>query len=100
MADSEEKATDPTPRLRPILSTLARASGSSFSVLANLLVLAHHPKLTITGFWIDLVRAAGVDPQMLVDDMVEELLKLVWEEASTTPDVSSSFSSFRAQLFF
>ncbi|KAI5477515.1 translational activator [Pseudohyphozyma bogoriensis] len=80
--------TDYTSRLRPLLSALATVPSSlplayRESLLAELVVIAHHP--SVGEVWIELLQTAQIDPQLLVEKNLEQLLQSLWKDAGTSP---------------
>lgn len=94
-AEEQETAQDHTPRLRSLLLTLSTFEEETPAELrqelvAQLLVVAHHPKLgpSDAGIWVDLLLHAQVAPDALIESRTASLLDLIWADASTSPSVS------------
>jgi hypothetical protein len=60
-------------------------------LVSHLLVVAHHPRLSSVeaSFWIEMVMHAKISPDQLIATKLNELLELIWVDASLTPSVSS-----------
>lgn len=56
----------------------------------DFLVLAHHPSISEEAqvSWISLVQHAGLDPEAVVAERQEQVLKVIWDNAGLPPKVS------------
>lgn len=65
-------------------------------LVTQILILAHHPKLggAEAGLWIDLLQTANVAPDALLESRLDQLLGLIWVDASSNPSVSSISNTF------
>jgi hypothetical protein len=92
--DEECEARDQIARLRPLILALGSFDPSTPStiredLLAELMVIAHHPRLAMTGIWLDLLRSAEIAPEDLVSARAGTLLSMLWSDASLSPSVSA-----------
>lgn len=58
----------------------------------DFLVLAHHPSISEEAqvSWISLVQHAGLDPEAVVAERQEQVLKVIWDNAGLPPKVSNA----------
>ncbi|GAA6058506.1 hypothetical protein JCM10212_006945 [Sporobolomyces blumeae] len=92
VSDDADAPVDHASRLRPLLMSLVSFTDSTAretveELVAQLLVVAHHPRLSPAeaSFWIEMVLHANVQPDQLIDSKLAELLELIWVDASLTP---------------
>ncbi|GAA5922766.1 Gcn1p [Sporobolomyces koalae] len=91
-ADDAAEPVDPASRLRPLLMALVSFPESTpreviEELVSHLVVVAHHPRLSSTeaSFWIEMLLHAKVSPDQLIAAKLDELLELIWVDASLTP---------------
>ncbi|GAA5855038.1 hypothetical protein JCM8547_002355 [Rhodosporidiobolus lusitaniae] len=95
---------DPAPRLRAVLTALSTfaddvPTDEREELLSQLLVVAHHPRLSGTGeasAWVELALRAKVDPAGLIERRLEGLLEIVWRDAGLEASQPFAPSAFRA----
>ncbi|KDE04239.1 hypothetical protein MVLG_05338 [Microbotryum lychnidis-dioicae p1A1 Lamole] len=110
---SEDAPTpvDLAPRFRPILLALAQFEDEveptqREELLTRLVVLAHHPRITSgsSAVWVDMLLRAGLAPEKVVENRVDELLSLVLTnapadvEAKTLPEAAYAAASSLALI--
>ncbi|SCZ89778.1 BZ3500_MvSof-1268-A1-R1_Chr1-3g01573 [Microbotryum saponariae] len=93
---SEDAPTpvDLAPRFRPILLALAQFEDEveptqREELLTRLVVLAHHPRITSgsSAVWVDMLLRAGLAPERVVENRVDELISLVLTNAPADVEV-------------
>ncbi|GAA5877296.1 hypothetical protein JCM16303_006233 [Sporobolomyces ruberrimus] len=99
VADDAAEPVDQAARLRPLLMTLVSFPESTSreiveELASQVLVVAHHPRLSSAeaSFWIEMLMHANVQPDQLIDSKLDELLEIIYVDASLTP-TSKPFAS-------
>ncbi|KAK4055085.1 translational activator of GCN4 [Microbotryomycetes sp. JL201] len=88
--EETDAPADQTPRIRQILLALASlpeelSSDEKEELLSRHVVLAHHPRLEMS-VWVEMLLAAKVLPEMLIEAKSTQLLDLIRRDASSQPE--------------
>ncbi|GAA5915522.1 hypothetical protein JCM6882_005925 [Rhodosporidiobolus microsporus] len=112
-AAGQKEEADHAPRLRAVLHALCSALPTSLpspssdatdraALLTRLLVVSHHPRLATgagegASLWVDLVQAAGLRVDEVIQERCNELLEEVWAEAGVVVENPSlAAAAYRA----